>query len=104
MITLTDGNFDETIQNAKTAVLVDFFAIWCPPCFILTPILEKLEKEYQEKVIFSKVNVDNAPKTSQKFGINPIPAVILFKNGKPISGVVGFHPEEEIREWLNQNL
>lgn len=104
MIYLTDENFENEIQNAQKPVLVDFFALWCPPCSVLTPVLEKLEKEFEGKIIFAKVNVDAAPKTSQKYGINPIPTVILFKEGKPADGFVGVQPEENIREWLNKNL
>ena len=104
MLELTDENFEKEISNAKKPVLVDFFAIWCPPCSILSPILEKIEEEFKEKVIFAKVNVDAAPKTSQKYGINPIPTVILFKGGKPISEFIGARPESDVREWLKDNL
>ncbi len=104
MLELTDENFEREIQTADKIVLVDFFASWCPPCSILSPILEKLEKNYEGKVIFAKVNVDIAPITSQKFGISPIPTVILFKEGKPVSGFVGARTEAEIRKWLEENL
>lgn len=104
MIYLTDENFENEIQKAKKLILVDFWALWCPSCLLLSPILEKLEKEFEEEIVFAKVNVDAAPKTSQRFGINPIPTVILFKNGKPISGFVGARPESQIREWLKSVL
>lgn len=104
MIHLTDENFENEVQRAEKPVLVDFFAIWCPPCSILSPILEKLEKEFEGKVIFAKINVDAASKTSQKYGINPIPTVILFKKGEPIEGFIGAKGELEIREWLERLL
>jgi len=104
MIHLTDQDFEEKIRKAEKPVLVDFYADWCPPCSILTPILEKLEKEYEEKVIFAKINVDNSPITSQKFGINPIPAVIFFKAGKPVGEFVGLRPEPVVKEWLESLL
>lgn len=104
MINLTDDNFEKEIQDSKKPVLVDFFAEWCPPCQILSPILEKLEKECAEKIVFAKINVDMAPKISQKLRINPIPTVILFKDGKPISGFVGLKPEAEILKWLEDLL
>ena len=104
MINLADENFDEFIQNSQKPVLIDFFAAWCPPCSILAPILEKLEKDYEGKVIFAKVNLDLSPITSQKFRINPIPTVILFKKGKPVSEFIGVRPEPEIRKWLEENL
>lgn len=104
MLELTDQNFGETIQKADKPVLVDYMAIWCFPCTILSPILEKLEKDFEGKAIFARVNVDAAPETSQKFEINPIPTVILFKNGKPVGGFIGVKPEPEIKKWLEENL
>ncbi len=104
MLNLTDANFEKEIQESKKPVLVDFFADWCPPCKMLSPVLEKLEKEYAEKVIFAKINVDVSPQTSHKFQINPIPTVILLREGKAVSAFVGLKPEEEIREWLENSL
>lgn len=101
---LTDENFENEIQMAEKPVLVDFFAEWCPPCSVLSPILDKLESEFKEKVIFAKVNVDLSPKASQKYGINPIPTVILFKKGEPVSEFTGLKPEAEIKEWLENQL
>ena len=100
MINLTDDNFEKEIHGSESPILIDFFADWCPPCQILSPILEKLEKEFQGKVIFAKINVDAAPQTSQKFKINPIPTVILLRDGKAVSGFIGLKPEEDIRKWL----
>ena len=104
MISLTDQNFEQIIRENNKPVLVDFFAEWCPPCKMLSPILEKLEKEYEEKIVFTKVNVDTAPVTAQKFGINPIPTVILLKSGKPVDTLIGLRPEEEIKNWLENLL
>jgi len=104
MISLTDQNFEQIIRENNKPVLVDFFAEWCPPCKMLSPILEKLEKEYEEKIIFAKVNVDMSPLTAQKFGINPIPTVILIKKGEPVASFVGLLPELEIKNWLEKNL
>ena len=104
MITLTDENFEKEITNAPKPILVDFWAQWCSPCLILGPILEKLSEEYQDKFILAKVNLDEAPLTAQKYRIEQIPTVILFKEGKPISGFIGVRPEPIIKNWLEQNL
>jgi len=104
MITLTDENFEKEIQNTKKPVLVDFWSFSCPPCLILSSILEKIEKEFNEKIILAKVNLETAPIIAQKFGIDQIPTVILFKEGKPVSGFVGIRAEPIVRKWLEENL
>lgn len=100
MLTLNDENFGKEILESQKPALVDFYASWCPPCRMLSPILEKLSKEYADKVIFAKLNVDLNPITSQKHGITNLPTVALFKNGKPVSGFVGAKTEKEIKEWI----
>lgn len=103
-LNLTDQNFEQTVQTADKAVLIDFWAQWCMPCLILSPILEKLAEEYNDKLILAKVNLDEAPLTAQKFNIEQIPTVVLFKKGKPISGFTGVNPEPIIKNWLEENL
>ena len=105
---LTDEDFEKKINTVESGapsepyplVLVDFFATWCQPCTILAPILEKIAKDFTEKIVFTKADVDNIPLAAQKFGVEKIPTVILFKNGKPISSFVGLVPESSIKEWL----
>jgi len=104
MISLTDQNFEQIVKEKNKPVLVDFFAEWCPPCKMLSPILEKLEKEYEEKIIFAKVNVDTSPQTAQKFSIDSIPVVILFKKGELAGTFIGLRSEEEIKTWLENLL
>lgn len=101
---LTDENFEAEITEAKLPVLVDFFAEWCGPCQMLSPLLDKIADEMKNKLIMAKVNVEETPKMSQKFGAERIPTVILFKNGQPVSGFVGMAGEREIKNWLNNNL
>lgn len=104
MTNLTDENFEEFILNAKKPVLVDFYAFWCQPCFVLSPILEKIAEDYKDKLILAKVNLDTASFTAQKYGIDKIPAVLLFKEGKLISGFFGVRSEKFLKEWLDKNL
>jgi len=103
-LNLTDENFDEVVQNAAKPVLVDFWATWCMPCAILTPILEKVAEDYKDKLIFAKADLDAAPNIAQRLGVDRVPMAIFFKRGKPVSGFVGVRPEEVIREMLDKTL
>jgi thioredoxin 1 len=90
--------FNEFMSKNKP-VLVDFWAEWCAPCLMMKPIFEELAKEYGEKIIFGRVNVDENQNLAIKYGINAIPTFILFLNGKPIErlvGAVGRKPLENI--------
>jgi len=104
MLNLTDENFEQEIKKADKPVLVDFWASWCSPCFIFAPILEKVAEEYKNKLIFAKVDLDSAPQVSQKYGIEQIPTIILFKDGKLVSGFIGARPELVIKEFLDKAL
>jgi thioredoxin len=104
MITLTDQNFEETLQREKKMVLIDFWAPWCQPCFLLTPILEKVAEDFKDKFILAKVNLEEAQATTQKLKIDRIPTVLLFKKGKPVSGFVGLRPEPFLREVLQKMI
>jgi len=103
-LTLTDQNFEREIQNAEKPVLVDFWAKWCFPCSALAQILDKLVKDFEGKIIFVKVNIDEAPIISQKYGIDRIPQILLFQNGEAKSGFIGVQPEDIIKRWLEENL
>jgi putative thioredoxin len=105
-IEVNDENFQEKVieQSKKIPLVVDFWASWCMPCLMLSPILEKLAKESNGKFILAKLNVDENRITGQKYGIMSIPAVKLFKNGKVVDEFVGALPEPSVREWLNKNI
>lgn len=100
LIILTDENFEKEIQSIDKPVLVDFFATWCEPCNILAPILEKVAEDLNEKIVLVKADIDEIPKTAQKFMIDKIPTVILFKKGKAIGSFVGLKSEIDIKEWI----
>jgi len=104
MLTLTDENFEKEITSASKPILVDFWAQWCMPCFVLSPILEKVVQEYEDKLTLAKVDLDAAPQISQKYGVDRIPMVVLFSGGKPISGFIGVRPEPVVREILDKML
>jgi len=101
---ITDENFDKEISASGKPVLVDFFATWCEPCNVLGPILEKVAEHFKGRIILVKANVDKFPKAAQKFNVDRIPNVVLFKNGKPANGFVGLIPEQAIKEWLENAL
>lgn len=97
---ITDENFDKEVASTDKFVLVDFFATWCEPCMVLGPIIEKVAQHFKDKLILIKANVDDFPKSAQKFNVDRIPCVVLFKDGKPVNGFVGLIPEKNIKEWL----
>jgi len=103
---VTDKDFNEKVIEAskKKLILVDFWAEWCVPCNILSPILEKVIDSFGEKVELMKMNVDENPETSNRYGINAIPAVKLFKDGKLVDEFIGVVPEDTIRQTINKNL
>ncbi len=102
-VILTDENFEEKL--AKSSLMaIDFWAPWCGPCHMIAPIIERLAKDYAGSIVFGKLNVDENPDTSMKFGIMSIPTLIIFKDGKPIDKIVGALPkavlEDRIRGYL----
>jgi thioredoxin 1 len=101
-ITLTEETFDKAVTDAKTPILVDFWAPWCAPCQAIAPILEELAVDYEGKVVISRLNVDEAPKVAAKYGVSAIPTMLLFKEGKPVSQIVGFRPKAEMKKALDE--
>ncbi|MBA7644577.1 Thioredoxin [subsurface metagenome] len=103
-IAVDDGTFDQIVLQAKTPVLVDFWAPWCRPCIMTAPVLEELAEEYNGRISFAKVDVDQNAKTATKYGIMAIPNLIIFKNGKPASQIVGYKPKAELKRDLDAVL
>jgi thioredoxin 1 len=103
-VEIEEAKFDATVLKAKIPVLVDFWAPWCGPCRMVAPIVDELAGEYDGKVDFFKVNVDNNPKVASKYGVMSIPTLILFKGGQPVSNIVGFRPKAELKKNLDKAL
>jgi len=99
---LTNGEFDEFIKEGL--VFVDFFAEWCMPCTMMSPIIDNLSNEFKGKIKFSKVNVDDNSKIAQKFGVSSIPTFLLFEDCKVIERFSGAINQEELSEILNKHL
>ena len=103
-IVLEDSNFEKVVLQAKTPVLVDFWAQWCGPCRMVAPVVAELAQEYEGRVSFGKVDVDQNPKIASQYGIMSIPTLLLFKDGKPITNIVGFRPKAELKQSLDDVL
>ena len=101
---VNESDFDQTVLQAKTPVVVDFWAPWCRPCLMVSPVLEELAKEYGDKITFVKVNVDQSPIIASRYGIMSIPSMFIFKDGKPVSNMVGFKPKPELKQNLDAIL
>ena len=99
---LNNSNFDNTISNGVT--LVDFWAEWCGPCRVQIPILDEVSAEIGDKAVVGKVNVDEELELAQKFGIQSIPTLILFKDGAPLDIMVGIQQKESLVEKINNAL
>ena len=98
--TLTDATFDAEISGSSTPIIVDFWAPWCGPCRMVSPVLDEIAQEHADKVTVGKLNVDENPTTAQKFGIMSIPTIILFKDGQAARKVIGARSKADfIREF-----
>ena len=103
-VAVTDSTFDEVVLKSTTPVLVDFWATWCRPCQMVAPILEELTGEYAGKLTIAKLDIDQNQQIAQKYHVMSIPTMIVFKQGKPISNIVGFKPKDKLKEELDAAL
>ena len=99
----TNTSFDELLQSEKL-VIVDFWATWCGPCRMLSPLLDEVEAEMEDKVVVVKVNVDDADEIAMRYRIMSIPTLLFFKNGAMVDRTVGAMPKSALVERINANL
>jgi thioredoxin 1 len=101
---LTDQNFEQEVLKSDIPVFVDFWAIWCPPCKMMEPIIEKLSEEYDGKIKICKLNVDEARQTAMTYGIEAIPTMMIFKQGEVAGNMVGAVPYEMIAQKIEEYI
>ena len=103
-IAIDESNFEQLVLQSKIPVLVDFWATWCGPCRMVAPVVEELAEEYAGRVSFGKVDVDQDPRVASQYGIMSIPSLLIFKDGKPVSNIVGFRPKDQLKTNLDDVL
>jgi len=100
----TDSNFQDTALANDSVAVVDFWAEWCGPCRMVTPIIDELAKEYDGKAIIGKVNVDHNPEVSTKYGVRSIPTILIIKNGEIVDKHVGVTTKQALSDKINAQL
>ena len=103
-IDITDDTFDDEVVKSDVPVIVDFWAEWCGPCKIIAPIVDDLAKEYEGKVKFAKMDIDDNPKTPVTYGVRGIPTLLIFNNGGPVDQIVGAVPKQVLKQRLDKAI
>jgi len=103
-IEVSDSNFENEVLKADTPVLVDFWAEWCGPCKMVSPLVAEIADEYEGKVKVAKLDVDSNPQTAGKFGIRSIPTLLVFKDGQVVDQIVGAVPKRHLVEKVEKHV
>ena len=104
ILELSDASFESDVINSEVPVLVDFWAPWCGPCRAVAPIVEEISEAYDGKIKVGKINVDENPSTTMKFGIRSIPTLLVFKGGEAVEQIIGAVPKGEIEKAVDKAL
>jgi thioredoxin 1 len=104
VVTITDAEFESSVLQSDKPVILDFWAEWCQPCKMLSPTVEAIAGEYEEKIKVGKLNVDDNPNVATKYGIRGIPTLLFFKGGEVVQQMVGVKSKAEIKKVIDENL
>ena len=104
IVTLSDATFDEHVKGSDVPVLVDFWAEWCGPCKMISPVLEEIAEEHAGKIQIGKLNIDDNLEVTRRFDVMSIPTVILFKNGEPEVRLIGAKPKGQLLQEISAYL
>ena len=100
IVNLNQDNFDKVINESKTPVIVDFWAEWCGPCKMIAPILDEISLELKDKLLVTKVNLDDNQELALKYSIRSIPSILLFEDGKLLDIKVGLSSKTDLLSWI----
>jgi thioredoxin 1 len=104
MVELTDANFSSTVENSTVPVMVDFWAPWCGPCKLISPIVEEMAGEFDGKLRVGKVNIDENPGVASQFNIRAIPTLLFFRNGEVVDILRAAVPKDQLQEKIEKVL
>lgn len=101
---ITDSNFQKEVKEKNGVAVMDFWAEWCGPCRLISPIIDKLSTEYEGKALIGKVNVDHNPEVAMKYGVRSIPTIVILKNGEEVQRHVGVTTQANLARLIDEHL